>query len=336
LIKFNHERIKKMKKLILMVSSLAAAVFSTSAANADVSVSGSYGLHMITGGNTTGGDTTADNVSTTGTMFLQGGGVAFSLSTATAGGMSVSAGAGITLDSNDNASATAATGLSAVTFAADGFSITVGEIDIVGGDVGEVGNVAGAEVDEGGYGAGAVDSATGIANTEGYGFNASTTVAGATVSLGYLMDYANSGINNVETASGDYASGLSIALPVGSATVTLATATQSGTLDETTTGGTISMPVEGMTVSAGFQSTDEATDSTSYGIAVSGSLDADTSWAVGYQSGEQGSNSSTKTEAKLSRSLGGGVSVYAELQNTSGYTSGSVGTNIAVGTTVSF
>ena len=44
-----------MKKLMLMVSSLAAAVFSTSAANADVSVSGSYGLHMVSGGNTTGG-----------------------------------------------------------------------------------------------------------------------------------------------------------------------------------------------------------------------------------------------------------------------------------------
>ena len=325
-----------MKKLMLIVSSLAAAVFSTSAANADVSVSGSYGLHMVTGGNTTGGDAEADDSSTTGTMFLQGGGVAFSLSTQTAGGMSVSAGAGITLDSNDNTNTTSATGLSAVTFAADGFSITVGEIDIVGGATGEAGKVASDVVDEGGYGAGSVASSTGINDTEGYGFNASTTVAGATVSLGYLMDYANSGVNNVETASGDYASGLSIALPVGAATVTLGTATQSGTLDETTTGGKISMPVGGMTVAAGFESTDEATDSTSYGISAKGSLDADTTWAVGYQSGESGSNSSTATEAKLSRSLGGGVSVYAEIQNTSGYTTGSVGTNIAVGTTVSF
>ena len=325
-----------MKKLMLMVSSLAAAVFSTSAANADVSVSGSYGLHMISGGNTTGGDTTTDNVSTTGTMFLQGGGVAFSLSTTTAGGMSISAGAGITLDSNDNANATSATGLSAVTFAADGFSLTVGEIDIVGGSTGEVGNVAGAEVDEGGYGAGSVANAAGIANTEGYGFNASTSVSGATVSFGYLMDYANSGVNNVETASGDYASGLSISMPVGSATVSIGTATQSGTLDETTTGASISMPVGGMTVSAGYETTDESTDSTAASIAASGSLDADTSWAVGYTSGEQGSNSSTLTEAKLSRSLGGGVSVYAEIQNYSGYVTGSAGTNLAVGTTVSF
>ena len=324
---------------MLIVSSLAAAVFSTSAANADVSVSGSYGLHMITGGNTTGGDTTTDDVATTGTMLLQGGGVAFSLSTQTAGGMSVSTSAGITLDSNDNSNTTSATGLTAVTFAADGFSITVGEIDIVGGVTGEVGKVASDVVDEGGYGLDSVAAGTGVNDTEGYGFNASTTVAGATVSLGYIMDYANSGINNVETASGDYVSGLSISLPVGSATVSLGYANQAGaSLDETTTGGAISMPVGGMTAKIGFESTDEATDSTSYGLALSGSLDADTTWAIGYQSGESGSSSSTATEAKLSRSLGGGVSVYAELQNTSGYvnSSGSNGTNIAIGTTVSF
>jgi hypothetical protein len=327
-----------MKKLMLMVSSLAAAVFSTSAANADVSVSGSYGLHMVSGGNTTGGNTAtgeADDTTTTGTMFLQGGGVSFSLSTTTAGGMSISAGAGITLDSNDNANATSAPGLSAVTFAADGFSLTVGEIDIVGSGVGEVGKVASDVVDEGGFSASDAD-VTGIANTEGYGFNASTTVSGATVSLGYLMDYNNSGVNNVETASGDYASGLSVAIPMGSATVTLATATQSGAADETTTGGSISMPINGMTVKAGYESTDETTDSSSMSVSASGSLDADTTWAIGYTDGEQGTAASTMTEAKLSRSLGGGVSVYAEIQNTSGSTAGSVGTNIAVGTTVSF
>ena len=327
-----------MKKLMLMVSSLAAAVFSTSAANADVSVSGSYGLHMVSGGNTTGGNTTAteaDDATTTGTMFLQGGGVSFGLSATSAGGMSVSASAGITLDNNDNATATAATGLSAVTFAADGFSVTIGEIDIVGSGVGEVGTVAGDAVDEGGFSASAAN-VSGIANTEGYGFNASTTVSGATVSLGYLMDYANSGVNNVETASGDYASGVSIAVPMGSATVSLGTATQSGTADETTTGGSISMPINGMTVKAGYESTDETTDSSTMSIQASGSLDADTTWAIGYSDGEQGTSASTMTEAKLTRSLGGGVSVYAEMQNTSGSTAGSVGTNIAVGTTVSF
>ena len=64
------------------------------------------------------------------------------------------------------------------------------------------------------------------------------------------------------------------------------------------------------------------------------SLDADTTWAIGYTDGEAGTSASTRSEAKLTRSLGGGVSVYAEIQNTSG--TGSSGTNMAVGTTVSF
>ena len=66
---------------------------------------------------------------------------------------------------------------------------------------------------------------------------------------------------------------------------------------------------------------------------MSGSLDADTTWAVGYTDGEVGSLGNTRTEAKLARSLGGGVSVYAELQTLG---SGTSGTNMAVGTTVSF
>jgi hypothetical protein len=325
-----------MKKLMVLASALAAAVFSTSAAQADVSVSGSYGFHAITGKNVIGGNSGSDDDTTTsGTAFMQGGGVSFAMSTTTAGGMTVSASAGITLDSNDAANTTAATGLSAVTFAADGFSLTAGEIDIpAGGGTGEVGFVASAVVDNGGYSQSGI--ATGIANTEGYGFIASTSVGAASVSFGYMLDYANSGVNNAETQSGDYASGISVSLPMGSSTVTLGTASQSGTKDESTAGIAASMPLGAYTVKVGYEATDESTDSSSMSGAISGSLDADTSWAVGYTSGEQGTSSSTMTEAKLTRSLGGGVSVYAELQNSSGTTTGTAGTNLAVGTTVAF
>jgi hypothetical protein len=327
-----------MKKLIIMVSSLAAAVFSTSAAKADVSVSGSYGFHMVSGGNAYNGATAdASNQAGTNAVLMHGGGVAFALSTTTAGGMTVSAGAGITLDSNDMDNTTSATGLSAVTFAADGFSVTVGEIDLTAGEPGEVGAVASAVVDNGGYAVSAA-SPTGLVNTEGYGFNASTTVSGATVSFGYLWDYANAGVNNAKMSSGDYANGVSISMPVGAATVSLGMSSQSGTKDETATGGSIAMPVGGMTVKAGYASTDESTDSSTMSVAASGSLDADTTWAVGYSDGEQGTASSTALEAKLARSLGGGVSVYAEVQSLSGSVASgkTAGTNMAVGTTVAF
>ena len=173
-------------------------------------------------------------------------------------------------------------------------------------------------MDNGGYSVSAA-SATGLYITAGYGFNASTTVSGATVSFGYIWDYANSGVNNAKMSSGDYANGVSLSMPVGAATVYLGMSSQSATKDDTETGGSISMPVGGMTVNAGYASNDESIDSSTMSVAASGSLDADTTWAIGYSSGEQGaSGSSTALEAKLSRSLGGGVSVYAEIQSLSG------------------
>lgn len=335
MIKFNHERIKNMKKLMLLVSAAVAAMFSTTAAKADITASGSYGFHAISGGDVLGGVTSSSGDATTsGTLFMQGGGVSFAMSTTTAGGMTVSAKAGVSLDSNDADNTKGVTGLDSVTFAADGFKIQVGEVDLPAADgVGEVGFVASAAVDNGGY------TQTGIAtgvSSEGYGFVASTSVSGASVSLGYLADYLNSGVNNAETASGDYASGLSVSAPMGSATVTIGVASQSGTTSANTTGGSISLPVGAMTASIGYEatSTTGAADATTAAGSISGSLDADTTWAVGYSDGEKGTLASTMLEAKLSRSLGGGVSVYAEIQNTSG--SGTSGTNIAAGTTVAF
>ena len=57
-----------MKKLLIMVSALTAAVFSS--AKADISASGSYGAHAISGGDVDGGDA----ATTTGTLFMNGGG----------------------------------------------------------------------------------------------------------------------------------------------------------------------------------------------------------------------------------------------------------------------
>jgi len=317
-----------MKKLFIMVSALSAAVFSS--AKADISASGSYGFHAISGGDVLGGDT----ATTTGTLFMQGGGLSFAMSTTTAGGMTVSAGAGVSLDSNDSDNSKGVTGLANVTFAADGFSLQVGDVDVVGSGTGHVGNVASDVVDNGGHTATGIS--TGLTDTEGYGFVASTSVGGASVSFAYLLDKNNSAVNNAETSSGDYASGVSVSLPMGDMTVGVGYSSTTGgtSTNETTTGISVAYPVGGITLKLGYESTDESTDSTTAAGSLSGSLDADTTWAIGYTDGEQGSSASTRSEAKLTRSLGGGVSVYAEIQNTSG--AGTSGTNMAVGTTVAF
>ena len=317
-----------MKKLLVMVSALTAAVFS--AAKADISASGSYGFHLIAGGNVVDGD----DASTSGTLLMNGGGLSFAMSTTSAGGMTVSTSAGVSLDSNDSDSSKGVTGMANVTFAADGFSVQVGDVDMVGDGTGHVGNVASDVVDNGGYTATGID--TGINDTEGYGFVASTSVGGASVSLSYLLDKTVSAVNNAETSSGDYATGISVSMPMGDLTIGLGTASTTGgtSVNETTTGASIAYALPAGTVKLGYETSDLSTDSTTMSASMTGSLDADTTWALGYTDGEVGTLGSTRTEAKLTRSLGGGVSVYAELQNTSG--SGTSGTNMAVGTTVAF
>jgi hypothetical protein len=321
-----------MKKLLIMISAMTAAVFST--AKADVSVSGSAGIAMVSGGNVLDGNlSSGTSRATSGTLFMQGGAVSFAMSTTTAGGMTVSTSGGITLDSNDAATAKGVSGLAAMTFAADGFTLTVGDIDLpAGGGAGEVGAVASAQVDNGGYTQTGI--ITGVSDTEGYGFTASTTVGAASVTFGYLLDKNPEGTNNAESASGDYGSGVTVTMPMGAMSVTLGYANVTGTADETTAGASVSYALGGGTLKLGYESTDEATDSSTMSAAYSGSLDADTTYAIGYSDGESGALASTSTEAVLTRSLGGGVSVFAELQSNDG--SGTSGTNMAVGTTVAF
>jgi hypothetical protein len=307
-----------------MVSALTAAVFSS--AKADVSVSGSAGVHITSGGNVVDGDSN----STSGTLFMNGAGVSFAMSTTTAGGMTVSSSGGISLDSNDSDTTKGVSGLASVSFAADGFTFTVGDVDLVGDGTGHVGNVASDAVDNGGYTATGI--ATGVADTEGYGFTASTSVGSASVSLAYLIDTKNTAVNNAESAGGEYGTGLSISLPMGPMTVAVGYSNIDGTADETSNGISVSYGIAGGTLELGYESTDEATDSSTMAAAFSGSLDADTTYAIGYTDGEQGSSASTRTEAKISRSLGGGVSVYAEIQNNDG--TGTSGTNMSFGTTV--
>jgi len=309
----------KMKKIAYLASAVLAGLGFSTAAKADVTASGSYGATIINGSATT-------------TTFMTGGGVSFAMSTTTAGGMTVSASGGISLDSNDADNTQGVSGLNSVTFGVDGFSLKMGEMGLSGAGAGEVGFVASDHVDEGGYSNTGI--ATGVNSTEGYGFVASTTVGGASVSLSYMADYANTNVNSAATSAGDTGTGVSVTLPVGSMSVNFGYANITGTTAETSSGGSVSMALGGGTATIGYASTDETTDSTATSVAYSGSLDADTTYAIGYTTGEQGSASSQQLEAKIARSLGGGVSVFADFQNHGG--AGTPGTNMALGTSVAF
>jgi len=314
-----------MKKIALIVSAISAGLFS--AAHADISVSGSAGLGVSSG------------LSSVGTQITNGAAVSFALSSDLGNGVVVSTSAGISLDSNDAAdlSTVNATGLSNLTFTTGSTSFTVGgDIDIAGDGVGEVGGVAGDLVDEGDYNLGA-SGMGGLAQEDGYGVAVTTAVGAGTLTASYILDAADAN-NNAVTDETDTASGIEMSMPLGGITLSVGAASD----DHASTGGSnagaaASMALVGGTVTAGMAETNltAGTSTSTWGLSYAGTF-AGANMSLGYTSGTSGTSKSTRTEVSLSQSIGAGASVFLDISTGSGTTSGTNGSNVAVGTTFTF
>ena len=341
-----------MKKLTYLVSAIAAAV--TGSAYADVSVSGSGGVAYLSKA------TTGDN----GNVVVNSA-VNFGLSTTASNGMGVAAGFSLTVTPASDQSAPAAKGGNKLTFTTGGSTIVVGDIELAD-TYGSVGGVVGGVIGDGG----GTDSdvATGFADDDGTGVSLSTAVGGATVSVGHIF---NTGADSYSSTESDAAlTAFSVSIPVGPATVGLGMA--DGDASESSSGATVSMALGGGTLTVGYSNQtlvadtaarvgsgfavnaatgavtgttavttadDDLTtggDSQVIGATYSMSLDADTTVKVGYQNAKDAdSESHTRLDASISRSLGGGASVYLDIRSLNGDADTS-GTDIAVGTSVSF
>lgn len=312
-----------MKKIALIVSAISAALFASATAKADIAVSGSAGVGYVSGNG-------ASN-----SKVYNGGAVAFALSSDLGNGVVVSTSAGITLDSNDAATlgAVGATGLSNLSFATSGATITVGgDIDIAGDGVGEVGGVAGDLVDEGGYNT--LGVSPGLTEEDGYGVSLSTAVGGATITASYILD-ADGGANNAATNDTATATGFQVSLPLGPLSATLGFASDDAN-SENVTGGQVAYTAAGLgTISAGMSETSDTTNKSTWGVAYSGTVGS-ASLKVGYTNASAGTNEWTRTEASLSQSIGAGASVFLDIQTASGVSATSPGTNLAIGTSFSF
>ena len=312
-----------MKKIALIVSAISAALFASATAKADIAVSGSAGVGYVSGNG-------ASN-----SKVYNGGAVAFALSSDLGNGVVVSTSAGITLDSNDAATlgAVGATGLSNLSFATSGATITVGgDIDIAGDGVGEVGGVAGDLVDEGGYNT--LGVSPGLTEEDGYGVSLSTAVGGATITASYILD-ADGGANNAATNDTATATGFQVSLPLGPLSATLGFASDDAN-SESVTGGQVAYTADGLgTITAGMSETSDTTNESTWGVAYSGTVGS-ASLKVGYTNASSGTNEWTRTEASLSQSIGAGASVFLDIQTASGVSATSPGTNLAIGTSFSF
>lgn len=322
-----------MKKLTYLVSAVLAGLGLSTSANADVSVSGSSTL-----GYTAAGSETALHTF---------GSVSFGLSTTTASGMTISTGAGITAETssaagaggggaNSDAVARNVTGWDGLTFATSGSTIEIGTDVALADGVGDVSGVASDLVDVGMASSDASGAA--VPKDEGAGISISTSVGGASVSIAYVADSSVDG-DTVSDLNGATTSGASakVSTAVGPVGVTVAYVTHdSASTNDTESAIAATYASDMGTVSVGYGSSTGATKGNETSVAYSMSLDADTSLSIGYGTYNTGANDTTHTELALSRSLGGGASIFAEYINKGGDTTGSETSSFAVGATVSF
>ena len=310
-----------MKKLLLAISALSAALFST-AANADISVSGSANaVYVDADGNSEG---------------HVGGTISFALSTTTDGGVTISTSGQITNDPDAAGGAGTASGMTALTFGFANGSITVAD-DVAVPGAGKVGElVTHADSNQ-------VTHTNDVALTtdDGSGISATTTVGDMTVAATYFYDGGH--VQDIDGGTTDGA-GVSITIPFGTSTLTVASSSvdAAGTND-TATGGALVMPVSGGTLSLGLATTSgdtAATEGEAYSVAYSTTLGGATV-GLGYTGYDANNNTSSMTDVTISTSLGGGASLFAEYSNLTGAgaaaaAQGTAEGVLAVGTSVSF
>ena len=191
--------------------------------------------------------------------------------------------------------------------------------------------------------------------------DAAASAFGVTMPLGNLTFAA--GI--ADSDSGESSSGASVSAAIGGGTVQIGYSNQTMIIDasaDNTTGFTTTLKqvtgdtISGITAAAstaisgtdttsvavvGTESAQDASsagDTTVWSAAYSMALDADTSFATSYKNAKDADGDSiNRFEVSISRSLGGGASVYIDMANLSGDVVGSTdGTAFGFGTSVAF
>ena len=309
-----------MKKIAYLASAVLAGLGFSTAANADVTVSGAGGVEVLSAGSTT-------NVS-------QGGSVTFSLSTTTASGITISTSSGFGTDSDGAAdSADGTNEFSSMSFAAGGNTVTIATaLELPAG-----GGVGGVSKDLVSTGLASGTAAAGAGDHTGAGVQLSTSLGSASLTVGYVFDTGTTTPQSA-TSGNDTAFGASLSMPMGAMTVTINHAQDNdSTTSGSETGGNIAYAVGGGTAKVGYlDDTTSGAAATELSASYTMSLDADTSLAVGYATTDEGTASTQVTEVGITRAMGGGVSLFLDYSSIAGSTGTGNNSAMAFGTNVAF
>ena len=323
-----------MKKLIIALSAIAAAVGFTTTAQADISVSGSSNVAYLS---TSGADSDGDE------ELAVGNTVDFAMSTTTSGGIGISSSMSLSLDYDGTA--TAVDGGNAVTFTTGGSTIVVGDVEI-SDTIGSVGGVVNGPLDDASDLSSSV--ASGFLDDDGLGAELTTAMGAASLNVSYVSNDGsdNFGILNSSASGADSAMSASITMPMGAYSVTIGVAdsdtgeSSSGvSASGTFGGGTATIGYSNQTlIATGNDNLSTDGDSEVIGATYVMTMDADTTISVGYQNKKDAdSESSTQTDLSVERAMGGGATVYLDIRNLTGDTASNAdGTAIGFGTSVAF
>jgi len=343
-----------MKKLLTFVSAITAGAIGT--ASADVSVSGSSNFFYASGT----GD--ANSITNEESMSVVGGTLAFAMSTETSNGVSVSS--SITVSANTDSVVTASNegpglgGMESIVFGMDGMTVTLGDINNAGSGTGGGGDVTSFAAthassitsNTGNLAAGADAAIDGIA--DGTGINVATSMGDVAINATFVQN-VGSGRNslNANTKTTGFSSGYAVDLGFSAlgASVNVAaggsTSQVEATSNNTAMGVEVSYPYSDvLTLSAGTsQGTLSDVEVDNMFVTAAYTMDADTTLSLGYSTKDNETTAGVVDEERLitanvSRSLGGGVSIFAEYASADYDTdnTGSDGSSVAVGTVVSF
>ena len=342
-----------MKKLLTFVSAITAGAIGTASAAVDITGSGNFYFSSASGDKSV---TAQEN-----NMSVGGGTVVFSMSTSTAG-IDVSASGSITRDTDDVATGATeagavAGGMNSLTFAMNGMTIQLGDVDGAGSGTGEGGDVATfASTHAGVHATAGLASASDSAMdslADGQGINISTSMGAAAIDLTFVSK-VDSGANSyaASATTTGFSNGYAINVGFDMLGASVNVAAGGSQAKAATAKNNTAMAIEasydltpalGITV-GGSNGTIASKDEDNVFITAAYDIDADTKLSIGVASGDSvGSatgevDSAAATTVNVTRSLGGGLSVFAEYAdiNFSDAGSNSGATAVTLGTSVSF
>ena len=349
-----------MKKLIAIVSVLAAGFVGT--AKADITMSAGSNLEMQSIGSQTnlsiGGSLgfkfsqdlgNGITVSMQGLKFANDVDVADNIATAATGTTNSATISGTSVTGNLSTSATAYSNLTVtvnqalaqttqtfatnetidsdafeqISFASANGTLTYGsDVEIDYSDLG-VGDVLSSDLTD--TGLGTASSALSLGNTTGNGIQYATSFGGTSLTLGYLMKNS-SGADFFDTSASGNSNTMAIktAVPVGPLSATIAyTSDNTANATNNTFGISTSMAAGNGTLSVAYVSSDNQSADVTQASAQYATTVGSASLAVGYSTTDAtGSSNTNLMTATISQSVGTGASVFAEFVNRDGVSSG--------------